>query len=260
MDIAGHGAARDGAVSAIGTRRAVPRSLEDQPGYVLHSYPYSETSLIVETFTRAHGRVPLLAKGAKRPRSALRGLLMQFQRISLSWAGRGELKNLTRAEWLGGIPALGQTALFCGFYLNELLLKLLARDDAHERLFDCYEAALTELAEGGREAVILRIFEKELLREIGYAVNLRGEAATGLPLVPEARYAYVPERGLMRLRSDQSADIELTGLAALAIERNDYTDPHTASLAKQLMRVLIEYHLNGKQISTRKIFFALQQP
>jgi DNA repair protein RecO (recombination protein O) len=254
MDMSGSGA------TAVAAARRAPRSHEDQPGYVLHTYPYSETSLIVEAFTREHGRVPLLAKGAKRPRSAMRGVLMQFQRISLSWAGRGELKSLTRAEWHGGVPALGQTALFCGFYLNELLLKLLARDDAHERLFDSYETALINLAHGCREAIVLRAFEKELLREIGYAVNLRDEASSGMPLDPQARYTYVPDRGLIRVDSSAATDTEMRGATALAIDRDDYSDPQTAAIAKQLMRTLIEYHLNGRPLVTRRIFFALQQP
>ena len=238
---------------------AVSRRLEDQAAYVLHMYPYSETSMIVESFTRAHGRVPLLAKGAKRPGSAMRGVLMQFQKVGLSWSGKGDLRTLTRSEWLGGIPALGQTALFCGFYLNELLLKLLARDDPHERLFDCYERALIELARGAREAQVLRVFEKQLLREIGYAVNLRVDAVSGEAVDPQSRYAYMPDAGLRLLRPGESAERELSGKVALAIDRNDYSEAHTALHAKQLMRSLIELHLNGRKIATRQIFFELQQ-
>lgn len=235
------------------------RRQEDQPGYVLHSYPYSESSLIVETFTRAHGRVPLLARGAKRPRSALRGVLLQFQRVGLSWSGKGELKNLTRAEWLGGLPALGQTALFCGFYLNELLLKLLARDDPHERLFDAYDSALHALAAGMRGGDVLRVFEKALLREIGYAVSL-AVAGDGEPLGTGVRYVYEIERGLRRLHAGERAGIEMTGAQALAIERDDYADPAVAGIAKQLLRMLIEQQMNGRMLATRRIFSALQQP
>ncbi len=238
---------------------AASRRLDDQAGYVLHVYPYSETSLIVESFTREHGRVPLLAKGAKRPGSALRGVLMQFQKVGLSWSGRGDLRTLTRGEWLGGIPALGQTALFCGFYLNELLLKLLARDDPHERLFDCYERALIELASGAKGAQVLRVFEKELLREIGYAVNLQVDAVSGEAIDPQARYAYMPDTGLRRLRSGEAAERELSGAVALAIDRNDYSESSTANHAKRLLRSLIDLHLNGRKIATRQIFFELHQ-
>jgi DNA repair protein RecO (recombination protein O) len=254
-----------GIAGAAGKSKGPARRFEHQRGYVLHTYPYSETSLIVETFTREHGRVPLMAKGAKRPRSALRGALMQFQPVELSWSGRGDLRSLITADWLGGLPSLAGSGLFCGFYLNELLLKLLARDDAHERLFDCYENALRELAGLGRsgagsgEAKILRGFERELLRETGYALNLTHEADSDAPIDPEARYAYDPEHGPRRLAPGRSADLELAGRTLVGIENNDYTAPQTAAQAKLLMRYLLNHQLNGKPLATRQIFSELQQ-
>ena len=139
------------APQSIAAARA--RKHDEERGYVLHTYPYSETSLIVEVFTRSSGRVPLVAKGARRSRS---GALMQFQPFHLSWSGRGDLRTLKKAEWQGGVPPLPPARLFCGFYLNELMLKLLARDDAHEHLFDCYEHALEQLACNAPEAGVLR--------------------------------------------------------------------------------------------------------
>ena len=100
-----------------------------ESGFVLHSYPYSETSLLIEAFTREHGRVPLIAKGAKRPRSSWRGVLLAFQPLSLSWSGSGDVKTLSAADWQPGLPLLEGGALACGFYMNELLLKLIARED-----------------------------------------------------------------------------------------------------------------------------------
>ena len=241
-------------------RASAARRLEDQPGFVLHSYPYSESSVIIETFTRAHGRVPLLAKGAKRPGSPLRGSLLQFQRVGFSWSGKGDLRNLVRSEWLGGIPVLSAKALLCGFYLNELILKLLERDDPHERLFDHYATALTGLASGQREGDVLRTFEIELLREIGYAVNLGVVAASGAEVDPTARYTYDVESGLRRMQPGEVAERELSGTAALAIEKRDFTNPQVASQAKHLMRSLIDHHLNGRRIATRQIFISLQQP
>jgi DNA repair protein RecO (recombination protein O) len=240
---------------------APARRFEHQRGYVLHTYPYSETSLIVETFTREHGRVPLVAKGAKRPRSDLRGLLMQFQPLGFSWSGRGDLRSLTQAEWLGGLPTLAGSALFCGFYLNELMLKLLARDDAHERLFDCYEAALHDLAagEGTGEARILRGFERELLRETGYALNLTLEAESGAPIEAEQRYAYDPEHGPRRLAPGARTEVEVSGRTLMEIESGVYTSAQTANQAKLLMRHLLNHQLNGKMLSTRQIFSELQQ-
>ena len=149
--------------------------------------------------------------------------------------------------------------MFCGFYLNELLLKLLARDDAHERLFDCYQQALIALAGGGRKADVLRGFEKSMLGEIGYALNLEVDTASGQPLDPAARYTYDPERGPRRSDSEAAVAGEISGLALQALARDDYSDPACAQQAKQLMRQLISHYLNGKPLATRQIFAALLQ-
>src|SRR5438067_12322007 len=131
---------------------------DDQTAFVLHTYPYRETSLIAEMFTAEFGRVAMVARGAKRPRSELRGLLQAFQPLTLSWSGTGELKTLIKAEWRGGLPRVGGSALLCGFYLNELLLKLLPREDQHPQLYEAYERALAQLAGGADQAPVLRRF------------------------------------------------------------------------------------------------------
>jgi len=162
--------------------RAQPLRRDDQPAFVLHTYAYRETSVIVEAFTAEYGRVAVVARGARRPRSDLRGLLQAFQPLLLSWSGQAELKTLLKAEWRGGLPRIGGSALLCGFYLNELLLKLLPREDPHPRLYATYEAALAELAAGSDEAPVLRRFELLLLAELGYALPLAREADTGNPM------------------------------------------------------------------------------
>ncbi|MFN0164527.1 MAG: DNA repair protein RecO [Burkholderiales bacterium] len=248
--------------SATATRHGHPASThrhEREAGFVLHCYPYSESSLIVETFTRRCGRVPLLAKGARRPRSTLRGLLLQFQLLELSWAGRGELRNMVRAEWLGGTPPLPQTRLFCGFYLNELLLKLLARDDPHAALFDAYCSALMRLAGGEREAAVLRDFEVVLLREIGYAVNLACESG-GEPVRPAERYTVDPDHGVRRLEGRASSGFEVAGADLLSIAAGEFADPRIAQLSKQVMRMLIERRLGGRTVATRRVMLAMAQP
>ncbi len=158
------------------------RRIDAEPGFVLHTYPYSETSLIADAFTRRHGRVALLARGARRPRSSLRGLLIGFQPLALGWSGRGEVRTLMRAEWVGGMPLPNGEALVCGFYLNELIIRLLAREDPHERLYDEYSAALAALAADAPLAATLRRFEKELMRETGYALRLDRDVNTGAPI------------------------------------------------------------------------------
>src|SRR5471032_1180027 len=153
--------------------RAAPRSdfrIAEQPSFVLHSYPYRETSLVLDVFSRDHGRVALVAKGAKRPHSALRGVLQTFQPLGLSWTGKGEVRTLTQAEWVGGMLPLAGDALLCGFYVNELLVKFCAREDAHPVLFNHYVLTLSRLAHGEPALHALRSFERVLLRETGYAM------------------------------------------------------------------------------------------
>src|SRR5262245_10277753 len=152
-----------------------------QPAYVLHSYPFRETSLIVETFTRDQGRVALVARGARRPKSALRGVLLAFQPLHISWAGKSELRTLISAERHGTYLPLRGESLMCGFYLNELLLRLLPRDDPHEALFAAYRDALKALASAGEQAAVLRRFELNLLSGLGYAVTLDRDANSGAP-------------------------------------------------------------------------------
>ena len=164
---------------------------EEQPAFVLHSYPYRETSLIIEALSRRHGRVALVARGARRPRSPIRGLLMGFQPLTLSWFGKQELRTLHKAEWQGGQPMLQGKALLCGFYLNELLLNLMVRDDPHEQLFDYYQHTLQRLAREENHAAILRCFEKHLLQELGYALLLGHEAGSINPIDADTRYRYI---------------------------------------------------------------------
>src|SRR4051812_22703035 len=153
-----------------------PARQDSREAFVLHNYPYRETSLIVEAFTRAFGRVSLLARGARRPRSPMRGVLLSFQPLLVSWFGKGELRTMARAEWVGGQPLLQGEALLCGFYLNELILRLLPREDPHEALFLQYRSALQQLASvstgSGDSGPVLRAFEKSLLKELGYAMVL----------------------------------------------------------------------------------------
>lgn len=232
--------------------------ISDQPGFVLHSYAYKETSLIVEVFSRDHGRVALIAKGAKRPHSRLRGVLQTFQPLSLGWSGKSEVRTLTGAEWIGGMPPLERSALLCGFYLNELLVKLLARDDPHPALFDHYVATLNQLAHDEPTAIVLRKFERALLKETGVAGDFSLCAATREPVRPEGLYVVDPERGP---RPAQAADMwpKAAGKTLLDMEAEDYSDPVTQSQSKFLMRFLLSHHLGGAPLNTRQILIDLMQ-
>lgn len=231
--------------------------VDAQPAYVLHTTPFRETSLIVEAFTRDHGRVALLARGARRPRSALRGLLLEFQPLELGWVGKGEVHTLMKAEWQGGQPLLAGQALFCGYYLNELLLHLLPREDPHERLFAAYAETLRRFAAGVREAD-LRMFEHALLAELGYGLTL-AQDCEGRPVEAAAYYAYEIERGAVRLERPGSSALSVCGKTLLDLEREDFSDPRSLLEAKQLMRALMAHYLGGRPLATRRIFMDLQE-
>lgn len=249
-----------GEPSRPGTAERERRGIrDDEPGYVLHSYAFKETSLVVEVFSRNFGRLGLVARGARRPKSALRGVLMAFQPLSLSWAGRAELRTLHSAQWRAGHAQLSPASLMCGFYLNELLLKLLARDDPHERLYLAYEAALNAFGNCELPARVLRRFEKQLLRELGYGMPLDQDVA-GDAIRPEASYTYLLERG-PALLSDEgpAAPVELSGKTLLDLAADDYSDPLTLQQSRALMRFVLNHYLGGQVLHTRQLLRELQQ-
>ena len=230
-----------------------------QPGFVLHSYPFRETSLIIEAFTRDHGRIGLVARGARRPKSSLRGILLPFQPLLLSWAGKGELHTLMRAEWLGGYVPLRGQSLICGFYLNELVMKLLARGDAHEQLFSIYENTLAALAAGEDQPAVLRRFEIGLLRELGYAVVLDREVEQGVPVARERNYVYIVESGPVSTVVAQGNGIELSGQTLIDMQSGNFTSAVTQQQSKALMRALINHYLGNQVLHTRQLLRDLQE-
>lgn len=232
---------------------------ELEAGYVLHTYPYKETSLIVEAFTRAHGRVGLLARGARRPRSALRGTLLAFHPLRLSWSGSAELANLMKVEWQGGASAPAGLALMCGFYLNELLLRLLPRNDAHEALFDFYAQTLSTLGTERPFSTVLRRFEKRLLSELGYAPILDREDSTGAPVQAMRRYGYEPDRGPVAATQVHPGAFTVSGRTLLDMAADEFGRTETREEGKLLMRELIGYRLGAQTLHTRWILKELNE-
>jgi DNA repair protein RecO (recombination protein O) len=232
--------------------------------FVLHSHDWSETSLIVELFTRDRGRVVVAAKGAKRPTSQLRAVLLPFQPI-LVQLGRApaddaaEIHNLRSAEWAGGAPMLADAALFSGFYLNELLLRLLARQDPHPALFDAYADTLAALA---TDAGALRAFELVLLREIGVLPELGLETPTQRALAPEGRYTLHAEAGVVADAEGPSGRTWVALEAALAVGRlgalRAACRPVEAALRAPL-RGLLHYHLGPAVLRTRQVMLDAQR-
>ncbi|MBR7068937.1 MAG: DNA repair protein RecO [Oxalobacter sp.] len=255
-------AGTEGASSPKRQRLAVRRSSDfriyHQPGFVLHSRPYSESSLVVEVFTRDHGRVVVLAKGVRRPGSQLRSVLQTFQPLEVSWTGRSEMKTLTAAEWVGGMQPLDNAALFYGFYLNELLLKLLAREDPHQGLYDAYVTALTRLSGMDATQSALRMFELALLKETGVAADLSMDVQNQMPVQPDRTYVVDPEGG-PRPAGEWDEAPQVSGKTLLDMMQGDYTDTVTQQQSKQLMRYLLAHHLNGVPLQTRKILMDLRE-
>ncbi len=227
-----------------------------QPVYVLHTYPFKETSLVVELFSQQFGRVAAVAKGARRPHSAMRGLLQSFQMLSGAWSGKNELKTLHSLDWSAGLTLLKGEALMCGFYMNELLLRLLPREDAHESLFAYYAAALQTLTGEVDLATTLRRFELKLLQELGYAVPLLQDE-NDTPIETDKTYRYEAEYGACELAATKIG-VQCRGKTLLDMARDDYSDVQTQSQSKQLMRYLLANYLGDKPLHTRQLLIDLQ--
>lgn len=244
------------------------KRISDEPAFVLHRYDWSETSLILETFTRHHGRIALVAKGAKRPSSSFRPVLLPLQPLQLSYGGEAEIRTLKSAEWAGGHVMPTGEALLSGYYLNELLLRLLARDDPHPALFDVYAQVVRVLASEHAEVLeaALRTFELLLLREIGLLPRLDQQTLTLAPLEPHAAYTLVAEGGL-RARSD-SDRASLSGAQWLALQQalepgTPFADTLRACAAamtelKPQLRALLHYHCGMTTLRTRQMMVDLQ--
>ncbi len=232
--------------------------VQQQPGFILHHRDYSETSLLLEVFTVHHGRIGLIAKGARRASSRLRGVLKPFQRLLIGWSGKGELAVLTAAEPDGAGNAPEGAALYCGFYMNEVLLRLLHRHDPHEALFEAYQTALQRLQRDDSNEVVLRIFEKNLLRELGYGLVLEHDVADKTPIDARAMYDYVLDRGPMRMIHPElnrpTEGVRIRGASLLALAREALNERSALRDAKMLMRAALARHLGDHPLHSRKLF------
>lgn len=251
---------------------AAAKRISDEPAFVLHSYDWSESSLILEVFCRHHGRVALVAKGAKKPSSNFRPVLLPLQPLALTYSlagnGEGDIHTLKGAEWVGGHVMPTGDALMSGLYLNELLLRLLARADPHAALFDAYAGVVRVLASEHGDALepVLRSFELLLLREIGLLPALDVQTMTFAPLQPDTRYTLVPEGGLRAAAPSDRAGLQ--GSQWMALQRGlddvvSYTAtlracaPFAAELKPQL-RTLLQYHCGSPTLRTRQLMIDLQ--
>ena len=235
---------------------------------MLHRYDWSESSLILEVFTRRQGRIALVARGAKKPSSNFRPVLLPLQRLHVAFGGDAEIRNLKSAEWQGGHVMPTGDALLSGYYLNELLMRLLARDDPHPALFDAYAVTVELLASQNIDtlAVALRAFELRLLRDIGLLPTLDAQTATLLPLEPATAYVLVPEAGLREAHDDDRASLsgaQWLGLQQALADAAPFSDTVQACMSsiselKPQLRALLHYHCGVKVLKTRQLMIDLQ--
>ena len=227
----------------------------DDQGYVLHSRRYGETSLIVEFLTHHRGRVAAVARGALRRNSALATSLQPLIPLRVSLRGRSELLTLTRAEALAHAPLPQGERLYCLFYINEVVMRMTATHDPNPQLYDIYQTALAALAAGAELEALLRRFEKRLLDALGFGLQLDAEADTERPLEAACGYHYIVERGPLRCGPNTSG-IRIHGATLLALAADGQLAPQALREAKQLMRHVLNHHLDGRPLTSRKLFEA----
>jgi len=232
------------------------------PAYLLHSRPYRNTSLIIDVFSHEYGRIGMVVRGARSARSRWTAVLQPFQRLLLSWQGRGELKTLTAAEtdsppcWLQGNP------LVSGLYANELLMRLLQRDDPHPELMQVYERLLNDLRQSVQTTATqalqieqgLRCFEKYLLQALGYGLLLDYDARSGEPVQESQRYHYYVDEGPVTCLLPAASGFIVNGETLLALAQDRQLDGSARREAKQLMRLALRRHLGDRPLHSRRLY------
>jgi len=236
-------------------------SISLEPAFILHARAWQETSQILEVLTQGHGRIGLLARGSRGPRSRWRGVLRPFQPLRLSWAGRGSLPTLSGAEAASHLALPTGTALLSMFYLNELLLHFVGRGDPHPDLFAHYADALVALAGPGPAERPLRVFELALLEEVGYGPNLLRDVAGDRPVVADSLYEYLPERGPMAIDAGAAAcKLIFSGAELLGIARAEWQHEAVLKAGRRLLRAVLDHHLGGRPLRTRGVVAAMRRP
>jgi DNA repair protein RecO (recombination protein O) len=232
--------------------------VEQQAAFILHHRPFRDTSQILDVLSREHGKLALVARGSRGPKSRLRGVLRPFMPLSMSWVQRSDLGTLTGAELHGAPLRLSGDALLSGYYVNELLLHFLHRHDPQPEIFDVYAHGITALAGQQEVAPVLRRFEIDLLRHLGYALNLEHEADSHEPLRADRYYEYRFEQGPVQVeRSD--GPLVFSGALLTAVAAQQFSAAAVLQAANRLLREVIAFHLGGKQLQSRKVLLDLHR-
>jgi DNA repair protein RecO (recombination protein O) len=229
-----------------------PQRIQNQPAWLLHHRPFRDSSQILDILSLDQGRLAVVARGSRGAKSKLRGILRPFLPLQLSWFIRSDMGTLTGAEMNGAPLSLSGDALLSGYYVNELILKLLQRHDSQPEIFAAYSRTIERLAGGKEVAAYLRQFEIELLRILGYALNLDHDTQTTEPLRPQQQYEYRVEQGLVPV-SDREGPMVFRGAEIDAIRNQQFADPAVLKNAGSLLRNVIAYHLDGKELKSRKV-------
>lgn len=230
-----------------------------QAVWILHTRPFRNSSLLVELFSRTHGRFSVVANSARGPKSRYKGILQPFRELLVGWSGKRELKTLGHVE-LQGLPYRLQGArLFCAYYLNELLMHLLAKDDSYESLYDVYQQTLQQLQDNQNDVELcLRYFEKRLLIELGYGLAFDHDVSSQSRIDADGYYSLVADRGFFPVVSTQHEQaMVFKGQHLLAISQDDYSDPVVKADAKRIMRYLIGCQLGNKTLHSRELIKAM---
>jgi DNA repair protein RecO (recombination protein O) len=225
---------------------------------LLHHRPFQDSSRILDILSRDHGRISVVARGSRSAKSKLKGILRPFLPLQLSWVIRSDLGTLTGAEMNGAPISLTGDALLSAYYVNELLLNLLHRHDPQPEIFAAYHATISELTGQVDVAPALRRFEMELLRLLGYALNLDHDTETGEALVPDRRYEYRIDRGPAQI-DNRSGPMVFTGAQLIAVAREEFSEAATLKVAGQLLKQTIAWHLDGKELKSRKVLKELRR-
>jgi DNA repair protein RecO (recombination protein O) len=233
------------------------RRIQLQPAYLLHQRDWRDSSRIVEFFSRDHGRVTLFAKGVRRAGSGWPAVLQPFAPLLVSWSGPGDGGTLTGAELAGRPLPVAPACLMSAFYVNELVLKLLGREDPHPDVHEAYALALAALAEPAAEQRALRLFEKRLLEAIGVGLDYAHLVGGGARVEPDAYYHVDPARGVTGPARPPGGPSACRGADLLSLGGEDLATPASLATARRVLRLAIDAALDGRELTSRRVARAL---
>lgn len=228
-----------------------------QPAYLLHHRPYRESSRILDLLTPDFGRVALVARGSRRPATRWTAALQPFRELQVSWVARGELGTLTGCESGEGATSLASSLIYSAYYMNELILRLVERQDPHPQLYVSYSQALREMQEGQQASRVLRLFEKRLLESLGYGLNLTYDIVNKTPVREHVEYHYRLEQGPAAATTGSSGDMIFSGASLLSLARDELDDPRSLKDGRRLLHRALQLYLGDRPLNSRRVFRAV---